>query len=173
MKPLNHAASLRKATGLPNGQIAHADAIVKIRDLLFKKVDPTTREERTQLLALAEHMAGESAVHVEKKYVLASNAIQRIIRKVFPSQESLLEFVEDTMLSNCLLAQQIFTEKAHEMTAIQAAQAAGIFANRVVEIKKARATNYKPEIIPVGLLLQLGEALRMSKMPVINAQPSA
>lgn len=167
-KILNHANALKGATGLPNGQIAHPNAVEKIRALLFKKADPTTREERVELLALAEHLAGEAQLYVEDKYALSRGAIQRIIRKQFITQEALLDFVEDCMATNLLLANQIFFEKANELTPIQAAQAAGIFSSRLVELKKARTANYRPEPISVGVLLQLGEALKISKQPTLD-----
>lgn len=165
---LNHANKLKAATNLPSGKLAHPDAIEQIRGLLFKKTEPATKEERVELLALAEHLAGESQLYVEDKFALSRGCIQRIIRKQFVTQESLLEFVEDCMATNALIANQLFMEKAHEMSAIQAAQAAGIFSSRLVELKKARTANYRPEPIAMGVILQLGEALRQSKLPIID-----
>ncbi len=127
MKLLNHSKELKTATGKEDGEIAHPEAIQKIRQILFKKGEPQTKQERVELLALAEHMAGETQMYVEDKYALSRGHIQRIIRKQFITQEALLEFIEDCMATNALLANQIFFEKAHELSAIQAAQAAGIF----------------------------------------------
>lgn len=161
-KPLNHANKLKKATGLVSGQLAHAKAVEQIRELVYDKAQPTTSKERTELLALAEHLAGESQLHVESKYALAQGAVGRLVRKVFLNEEELLDFLQSAMATNAMVANQIFFEKAHELTALQAAQASGIFTGKLVELKKARVSGFRQETVPVNVLIDLNTALQKS-----------
>lgn len=160
MKARQTAKELKKATGLPDGRLAHSEAVVEIRRTLLRKTPPKNSEERTEVLALAEHLAGESQMYVEDKYALSRGAVARLLRRVFPTQEAQLDFLETCFTANAMLASQIFAEKANDMSAYQAAAAAGIFAKSLINLKQARATNFQErQPVPVNLLVQLKEAL--------------
>ena len=153
--------------GIPKGTFAKANSAIAqqvLRKLENSKPhgSHTTEEEQRKEMALADHIAGESKSEVERKYRLAVGTVNRTIKQRFKSVEDFYEFLEGCFAQNALLASAIFAEKAPELSAIQAAQAANIFGQRAVEVRKARLSQFKEAPLSVEVVMKLQQALAIS-----------
>lgn len=112
--------------------------------------------------AMAEHLAGAGLHEVEDKYQLSRNSVSSALKMWFDTRESREEALANILLDNALTSGMIFKEKAHELSARDAALATGIYTERYTGFKKAQLTNFQPDI-PINLVMQLDATLAAAK----------
>ncbi len=64
------------------------------------------------------------------------------------------------MVSNTILASSIFEQKHQELSAIDAARAATMFADKATNIRKARQADFKEPPLRVDVILSLEKTLK-------------
>lgn len=137
---------------------AQKDAIAK---KLQKKLGrpPTTEKEKRVRAAVVDNLAGDKKAQVMRRYGVAIEDLNRLMKQAFPLDADRFEFMEDCMLANSMLAMGVFQEKYTELGALDAAKAAVMFAGKGLEIKKAREAGYKEQPINVLTLIKLENTL--------------
>lgn len=137
----------------------------KLKDQVHQKLEkaigrpPLDAKEKRVKAAAADFLAGDKITEVEKRYAVQAQELSRYIKKAFPQDEDRFKFLEEMMITNATLAAGRFQDVFGEMNAEQAARAAGIFAGKALEIKKARESGFKEQPVQVGVILQLQETL--------------
>lgn len=137
----------------------------KLKDQVHKKIEKAMgrpaldAKEKRLKAATADFLAGDKITEVEKRYAVQAQELNKYIHKAFPQDEDRFKFLEDMMVTNATLAAGRFQDVFGEMNAEQAARAAGIFAGKALEIKKARENGFKEQPVQVGVILQLQETL--------------
>lgn len=137
----------------------------KLKDQVHQKLEkaigrpPLDAKEKRVKAAAADFLVGDKITEVEKRYAVQAQELSRYIKKAFPQDEDRFKFLEEMMITNATLAAGRFQDVFGEMNAEQAARAAGIFAAKALEIKKARESGFKEQPVQVGVILQLQETL--------------
>lgn len=119
--------------------------------------------------AIAEHLVGDSQAVVEERHGLSNGYINKMLSHNFADRNKLDRILENVLLENAVVSGAIFQEKAHELTAPQAAVAAGIFSQRYAE-KKRDKQNADSGTAPVAVLIQLNNTLERVRS-IRNATP--
>jgi hypothetical protein len=128
-----------------------------------RKLSPrvSSTKEETVKKAAEEVLAGQLAVtDVQKKYKIDFVTLQNYIRKEFPTDVEKYDFLENVMQANAMMAAGHFADKVGELSAIDAARAANMFANTALSIKKAREDGFKERPISIGVLINLEKTLK-------------
>lgn len=146
-----------------------------LKSKVHKKIEkamgrpPINAKEKRVQAATADFLAGDKITEIEKRYAVQAQELSRYLKKAFPDDEDRFKFLEEMMITNATLAAGRFQDVFGEMNAEQAARAAGIFAGKAIEIKKARESGFKEQPVNVGVILQLQETLnRLSTSPNSN-----
>ncbi len=120
-------------------------------------------------LAAAKHMMGDSLSAAAKQVGINVRLVHELFTVKFPERKAMDEMLEDVMLTNANLASAIFAQKAHELSARDAAVAAGIFSTRYLEKKAEREGRDRPSV-PILAIIQLEKTLKSIEGKVIEAE---
>lgn len=114
-----------------------------------------------QAAAVAEALSTSKAndAEIESKYRLARGMLSSIIESKFSSKDAMLEFIEQSLLNNALLANQQFVEQVSNLDAMDSARAASLFIGKFVELRKARENDFKGESVTLRLALEMQSTL--------------
>lgn len=105
----------------------------------------------------------------ETRYTTASKQIEEYVTRTFPDETDRFKFLEQCAISNAILAQGQFQRQHENLTAEGAARAFGIFADKALQIRKARESGFQEAPINVSILISLQETLARLT-PTKNAQ---
>lgn len=135
----------------------------RIAKKLAEKIGrPAANAKEKRLRAAAkDQLAGEGIAEIERMYAINQTELNRFFKRIFPTDTDRFQFLEECMVTNAAIAMQVFTEKHKEMTAIEAAKAATLFAEKAVVIKKAREAGFKEPPINVAAILRLEKTLNV------------
>lgn len=92
-------------------------------------------------------------------YVKQVEAFDHTLRKSHTTTKEQYQFLEGCMIENAIKASSIFHDKHEEMTPMEAAKAASLFADRAVSIRKAHEADFKEPPVNVGIILKLQTTL--------------
>lgn len=165
------------------------EQVIKVQKKILQKIDLGVDEPGTKISVvtkarmLAEHMVGDSQKTVETRHGVSNGYIDKLLTRKFGDRAQLNELLEDVLLENALVAGAVFQEKAPEMSGRDAAVAAGIFTQRLLDVKKSK----QPEqgVLPIALLLRLegtldrvrqirhGTVISAETGEVINEEPAS
>lgn len=95
----------------------------------------------------------------EKLFAVSHREIQNFIERVFPTEEDKYKFLEDSMIHSSMLATAQFQKTFGQLSAIDAARAATIFAAKATDIRKAREAGFKEAPINVTTIVALEKTL--------------
>lgn len=137
----------------------HQRKIAKKLDEVIGRPPADTKEKRLRA-ATTDILAGDKPTEVERLYALNNVEIQRFIKKTFPNDVDRYQFLEDCMLQNSMMAQARFAQVFGEMSAIDAARAATMFAGKAIEIRKARENGFKEAPLNVAVILSIEKTLQ-------------
>lgn len=118
------------------------------------------RENRV-VSASAEVLSGSPIKETERMYGLAYGEIQAFLKKTFATDEERYQFLEEAMIGNSALAMKRFGEVYGEMTAMDAARAATMFAGKAAELRKARLEGFREPAINIITLQRLEKNLKV------------
>lgn len=116
-------------------------------------------------LAVSAVLEGRELSKVASEFDVTTHELSEYVQKLFPTDDDRYGFLEDSMVANAMLASKIFQEKYTELSALDAAKAAGMFAGKALEIKKGRNDGFKTPPIQVGILISLKETLKNLNTP--------
>ena len=140
------------------------EVVEKTKKILMNYVEPNLASNavpfKKTVTALAEHLGGgESQRELERKYNLSNGYLNATLKRIFPSPELMEKVMEEILLANTLVCAAVVNEKAPEMSAKDAAVATGIMAQRYLEVKKARSTNFQGDL-PVSVVIKLESTMK-------------
>lgn len=145
------------------------------RKKVSKKIDEavgrpaTTEKEERVRAATAAVLSGNSTFsEAQRLYAVKYNDIQKFLTATFQTEDDRYKFMEDCMLTNAMLATGVFQKKYGELSAIDAARAASIFADKAVTIKKAREAGFKEPPINIGVIVSLEKTLKALTPKIID-----
>lgn len=95
----------------------------------------------------------------EDKFTSASKEIEAFVTRTFPDETDRFKFLEQCAISNAIICQGHFQEMHANMTAEGAARAFGIFADKALQIRKARESGFQEAPVNVSILISLQETL--------------
>jgi len=140
----------------PDQSIAEAfpDNFLKLKGEILARLPQSDPRRERYAEGVAKYMMGDAAGKIDKEIGVNYSKIHQIMDVVFPDPKEMVKVLENTLLNNAVLANAIFLSKAHELSPKDAAVAAGIFAQRFLELKKDReGTDQQP--IDLKLIVQL------------------
>lgn len=143
--------------------ILKADRQKEIANKLTEKIGrPAANGKEERLLAGTSAVLSGNATYADaqRMYAVSNAEIRRFIEQVFPTEEDKYTFLEECMVSNAMLASSRFQQSFSELTAIDAARAASIFAGKAIEIRKAKETGFKEPPLRVDVIVALEKTLR-------------
>lgn len=122
---------------------------------------PATSPKETRVIAAtAEILSGTATIsQAEKIYAVRYMEVKRFLEKTFSTEEDKYKFLEDCMITNAMLASNVFQEKYDQMSALDAARAASLFSDKAVTIRKSRESGFRETPINVGVILSLERTL--------------
>lgn len=118
------------------------------------------KEARTRAATAAVMSGSTSYADAERLYGVAQMEIKAFVERTFPTDEDRFAFLENCMLTNAMLASSRFVQCYGELSAVDAARAASIFAGKAVEIRKARETGFKEAPVNVTTIVALEKTLK-------------
>lgn len=123
------------------------------------KRNPVFSEQRKYIEALATHIAGETIVDSALMYGLQADKLNRFKHKFMQIDSMLPQFIEGLFEQATISALAIWNDKKEGLSAKDAALSAGIFAEKVILLKKARKTDYVDENISLATLQRLATVI--------------
>lgn len=146
-------------------------AVIDIKKKLIERMGKTAHRldgvrsfskwsvQRKFTQALADHLAGETIQDAALRYGVTPDKLAHYKKRFLQADSALPQYVEDLFMSAAAECVGMFHDKKHELSAMQTVIAAGIFAERAVQMKKARNTQYQDDVIPLSSLQKLSEVM--------------
>lgn len=169
-----------EALGIKRGNRADPEMKEKLIKRLWEKehklpIFRTHSKQRKLIEALAHHLSGgESIKDAALSYGLQPSELSRYKAEFFRADNLLVQYLEENFYKASIRSLGIFHDKAEAMSAPQAAITAGIFAEKGIQLSKARKTDFIEDAIPLHLMQRMSDVLqKLSKRPepkVIDVQ---
>lgn len=95
--------------------------------------------------AVTDHLAGMTVEDAAWKWGIPLRELMAFKARVTRTDPDMYKFLENMMVKAAIQSVTIFTEKADNMSAPQAAITAGIFSDKAVQLRKAHQKNFQDE----------------------------
>lgn len=141
---------------------------LKIMPLMKDKGNNNGLTDFEEATLLSESLLGlDTNRNIERSYGVCQGYVQRALKRSFPDRDKLEQTLIDLNLENAITSHYIFQKKSAELSAKDAAIAAGIFTQKHGELKRLTQATQAPTLT-VDLTLKLEET--MSKLKQIHGR---